>query len=88
MTFPDGRIKDGMFENNIFKGAIKVREGSQIERKLNPAEEYKSIEPDVIINQRGEQNRISTNLSERAPREMMIKTRGAGSSSIGRQSIR
>jgi len=28
MTFPDGRIKDGMFENNIFKGAIKVREGS------------------------------------------------------------
>jgi len=28
MTFPDGRIKDGMFEDNIFKGAIKVKEGS------------------------------------------------------------
>jgi len=28
MTFPDGRIKDGIFENNIFKGAIKVKEGS------------------------------------------------------------
>jgi hypothetical protein len=20
MTFPDGRIKDGLFENNVFKG--------------------------------------------------------------------
>ena len=33
---PDGRIKDGIFEANIFKGAVKVREGSDIERKLMP----------------------------------------------------
>ena len=36
MTMPDGRIKDGIFEANIFKGAVKVREGSDIERKLMP----------------------------------------------------
>jgi len=22
MTFPDGRVKDGLFENNVFKGSI------------------------------------------------------------------
>lgn len=35
MTFPDGRIKDGNFENNIFKGAIKIKEDSKIEETIN-----------------------------------------------------
>jgi hypothetical protein len=24
MTFPDGRVKDGFFENNVFKGNLQV----------------------------------------------------------------
>lgn len=45
MTMPDGRIKDGIFEANIFKGAVKVREGSDIERKLNVvADEGSSVD--------------------------------------------
>lgn len=24
MTFPDGRVKDGMFENNVFKGTTQT----------------------------------------------------------------
>ena len=32
MTFPDGRIKDGYFENNIFKGKTEVQEGSEVEK--------------------------------------------------------
>ena len=24
MTFPDGRIKDGLFENNVFKGEMPL----------------------------------------------------------------
>ena len=33
MTFSDGRIKDGIFERNIYKGAIKVKEGSVADMK-------------------------------------------------------
>lgn len=29
MTLKDGRIKDGYFENNIFKGSIDVKKGSE-----------------------------------------------------------
>ena len=43
MTFPDGRIKDGFFEKNIFKGAIKVTEGSAADKRTK--EELKQ-EPD------------------------------------------
>lgn len=25
MTFPDGRVKDGYFENNVFKGNVVVK---------------------------------------------------------------
>lgn len=39
MTFPDGRIKDGLFENNVFKGSMKVAEGSMAEAQI---EERKS----------------------------------------------
>jgi hypothetical protein len=31
MTFPDGRIKDGYFENNVFKGNTQIQEGSAAE---------------------------------------------------------
>ena len=31
MNFPDGRIKDGYFENNIFKGKTTIKGGSQAE---------------------------------------------------------
>ena len=34
MTFPDGRIKDGYFENNVFKGNTQVQEGSQVEQQI------------------------------------------------------
>lgn len=40
MTFPDGRIKDGYFENNVFKGHTQIQEGSSVEQKLQ--EENKS----------------------------------------------
>jgi len=29
MTFPDGRIKDGNFENNTFKGTTQLKEGAK-----------------------------------------------------------
>ncbi len=29
MTFPDGRIKDGYFDNNVFKGKTEIEEGSK-----------------------------------------------------------
>jgi hypothetical protein len=35
MTFPDGRIKDGIFEKNVFKGNIKIKEGSPVDKSLN-----------------------------------------------------
>jgi hypothetical protein len=35
MTFPDGRIKDGHFEKNIFKGAVKIQAGSLVDKSLN-----------------------------------------------------
>jgi len=34
MTFPDGRIKDGYFENNVFKGNMEVSQGSKAESIL------------------------------------------------------
>jgi hypothetical protein len=76
MTFPDGRIKDGLFENNMFKGAIKVKEGSVVEKSLvTPQEEYKSIENASMrdVDLRGSLQGSTT--SERVPREMRIKTR-------------
>jgi len=32
MTFPDGRIKDGDYINNVFQGKTTIREGSPAER--------------------------------------------------------
>ena len=31
MTFPDGRIKDGYFEDSVFKGQTKIVESSEAE---------------------------------------------------------
>lgn len=31
MTFPDGRIKDGYFENNIFKGKTQIKNEDNLE---------------------------------------------------------
>jgi hypothetical protein len=36
MTFPDGRIKDGYFDNNIFKGSVQVKEGSDADVNTRP----------------------------------------------------
>lgn len=44
MTFPDGRIKDGFFERNVFKGATKVQKGSEADIKTR--EETKE-EPEI-----------------------------------------
>ena len=43
MTFPDGRIKDGYFDNNVFKGQTKMVEGSHAGVKAK--EEAKTSQP-------------------------------------------
>jgi hypothetical protein len=35
MTFPDGRVKDGIFEDATFKGATHVEDKSFIDRTIN-----------------------------------------------------
>ena len=44
MMFTDGRIKDGFFERNVFKGATKVQKGSEADIKTR--EETKE-EPEI-----------------------------------------
>jgi len=56
MTFPDGRIKDGYFENNHFKGSIKVKDGSDADMITRQSfEEVKSIREvkDLVIKSKG-----------------------------------
>jgi len=93
MTFPDGRIKDGYFDNNVFKGQTKIVEGSRAD--LRAKEEAKTnqsakdgplqlaapqVDGNNLLNVL-DQNRSSLT---REPREVRIKTRG-GSNSVRRQ---
>lgn len=81
MTFPDGRIKDGYFENNVFKGATQIQEGSAAEHQIKESTGPSSIEQpgqDSLGNTRGS--------IPRAQREVRIKTRG-GSNSVRRTEL-
>ena len=88
MTFPDGRIKDGYFENNVFKGNTHVTEGSAAEAKLHeghstgPFEMAQSLPSDASHAHNASLNETRTS-QNRAPREVRIKTRG-GSNSVRR----
>lgn len=77
MTFPDGRIKDGIFDNNIFKGNVQVVEGSEMDKTLQQDDKNQSF---VKQNTNTEGQRQSVN---REQKEIRIKTRG-GSNSIHR----
>jgi len=35
MTFPDGRVKDGLFENNVFKGTTTTGKQHETQEYLN-----------------------------------------------------
>ena len=101
MTFPDGRIKDGHFEKNIFKGAVKIQAGSLVDKSLNfSGDEYSDkkyhhresiFKQAVIANGASSEHGAMASGdprgrdSQRAPREMLIKTRGSGSAERKKQ---
>ena len=67
MTFPDGRIKDGFFENNVFKGNTQVQEGSQADKQIKNEEQKRESRndsitrdhhKDVIVKTRGNSNSL------------------------------
>jgi len=35
MTFPDGRVKDGYFENNVFKGNTQILANESVSNSMN-----------------------------------------------------
>ena len=69
MTFPDGRIKDGYFDKNIFKGSIQVKDGSDADINTRNS-------------QLGEEEEEKKSVRE--PKELLIKTRG-NSNSLNRK---
>lgn len=72
MTFPDGRIKDGLFENNVFKGKTIGGNGS------NPSETQTNIQ-ERFLNSTF-QNDMNTTIQREQQRDVRIKTRGKSNS--------
>jgi len=59
MTFPDGRIKDGLFENNVFKGAMPANYNETTKLSdtfLNSSINDDNMEARVKIKTRGKSN--------------------------------
>ena len=81
MTFSDGRIKDGIFERNIYKGAIKVKEGSVADMKSK--EEMKQ-EPDVDLRSSIDAGRKSTLREPNCDIRIGVAKARGGSNSVNR----
>lgn len=61
MTFPDGRVKDGYFENNVFKGNTMTSENSL---NLTAYIREDRSQRDVRVKTRGKSNSINRQLNE------------------------
>ena len=57
MTFPDGRVKDGYFENNVFKGNTQIANDSI---SLNASDiRIDRSQRDVRVKTRGKSNSVN-----------------------------
>lgn len=59
MTFPDGRVKDGYFENNVFKGNTQIANDS-MSNSLNVSDiRVDRSQRDVRVKTRGKSNSVN-----------------------------
>mmetsp|Transcript_24223 Transcript_24223/g.37326 ORF Transcript_24223/g.37326 Transcript_24223/m.37326 type:complete len:126 (+) Transcript_24223:1554-1931(+) len=88
MTFPDGRIKDGYFDNNVFKGKTEIEEGSKADQLLKEENNkyLSSSESPLKVQAAAASQEAIRSSATREPRELRIKTRG-GSNSVRRSNL-
>ena len=92
MSFEDGRLKDGMWENGIFKGKTVMADGSEIDENMKRDQKLlksfiKMTSEEGKINQQfkivsTDQTKVTVNTT-REPNVVRVKTRG-GSNSVNR----
>jgi hypothetical protein len=85
MTFKDGRIKDGIFENNLFKGAVQVQEGSEVEQQIrneaSPEKRSNSLSrPGQLESIFSTETKDNSRVNPREQKGLIIKTRGPSTS--------
>lgn len=83
MTFPDGRVKDGYFENNVFKGNNTEISDNSLNMTSDMRQERSKR--DVRVKTRGKSNSINRQLNEnnqysvQVHEEFSSSQRGGGS---------
>lgn len=60
MTFPDGRVKDGYFENNVFKGNTQILASDSVSNSMNVSDiRLDRSQREVRVKTRGKSNSVN-----------------------------